>query len=48
MPLSENELPEKYSDYREFMCMNVIRELRKNKQWYDNVCENRMLVLKKR
>ncbi len=48
MPLVENELPEKYSEYREFMCMNIIQELRKDKKWYDNVCENRMLVLKKK
>ena len=48
MPLKETELPEKYSDYKEFMCMNIIYELRKNKKWYYNICENRMLVLKKR
>ena len=48
MPLLEIELPEKYSDYREFMCMNVIKEFRKDKKWHDNVCKNRMLVLKKR
>jgi len=48
MPLLEIELPEKYSDYKEFMCMNIIQELRKDKKWYDAVCENRMLVLKKR
>lgn len=48
MPLMETELPEKYSDYKEFMCMNIISELRKNKKWYYNTCENRMLVLKKR
>ena len=47
MPLTETELPEKYSDYKEFMCMNIIHELRKDKKWYDNVCKNRMLVLKK-
>lgn len=44
MPLLENELPEKYNDYKEFMCMNIIKELRKDKKWYNNVCENRMLV----
>ena len=44
MPLIENELPEKYSDYKEFMCMNVIKELGKDKKWHDNVCKNRMLV----
>jgi len=48
MPLLENELPEKYSAYKEFMCMNIIQELRKDKKWYDTVCENRMLVLKKK
>lgn len=48
MPSVENELPEKYSNYKEFMCMNIISELRKNKKWYENVCENRMLVLKKK
>ncbi len=48
MPLIENELPEKYSDYKEFMCMNVIKELGKDKKWHDNVCKNRMLVLKKK
>ena len=48
MPLLENELPEKYSDYREFMCMNIIKELRKDKKWYNSVCKNRMLVLKKK
>lgn len=46
MPSSENELPEKYSDYKEFICMNTIQELRKNRQWYDGVCKNRMLILK--
>ncbi len=44
MPVVENELPEKYSDYKEFMCMNVIKELGKDKKWHDNVCKNRMLV----
>ncbi len=48
MPLVENELPEEYSDYKEFMCMNIIKELRKDKKWYDSVCNNRMLVLKKK
>lgn len=48
MPLKENELPEKYSDYKEFICMNIIKELRKDKKWYDGVCENRMLVSKKK
>ena len=48
MPLLEIELPEKYSDYKEFMCMNIIKELRKDKKWYDSVCNNRMLVLKKK
>ena len=48
MPLMEIELPEKYSDYKEFMCMNIIKELRKDKKWYDNVCENRMLVKRKK
>jgi hypothetical protein len=48
LPLSENELPEKYGAYREFMCMNIIQELRKDKKWYDTICENRMLVLKKK
>ncbi|TKJ24149.1 MAG: hypothetical protein CEE43_00265 [Promethearchaeota archaeon Loki_b32] len=48
MPLLEIELPEKYSDYKEFMCMNIIKELRKDKKWYDTVCNNRMLVLKKK
>ncbi|KKK63001.1 hypothetical protein LCGC14_2998710 [marine sediment metagenome] len=48
MPILEIELPEKYRDYQEFMCMNIIKELRKDKKWYDNVCKNRMLVLKKR
>ena len=48
MPLMEIELPEKYSDYKEFMCMNIIKELRKDKKWYDSVCNNRMLVLKKK
>jgi hypothetical protein len=47
MPLLEMELPEKYNAYKEFMCMNVINELRKDKKWHDNVCKNRMLVLKK-
>lgn len=47
MPFVENELPEKFSDYREYICMNVIRELRKDKKWHDNVCENRMLVKRK-
>ncbi|MFX1366735.1 MAG: hypothetical protein ACFFCE_19720 [Promethearchaeota archaeon] len=47
MPSVENELPEKYSNYKEFMCMNIVSELRKNKKWYENICENRMLVLKK-
>jgi len=48
MPLVEIELPEKYSDYKEFMCMNIIKELRKDKKWYEAVCTNRMLVLKKK
>ncbi|MBA7666852.1 hypothetical protein ES703_74935 [subsurface metagenome] len=48
MPLLEIELPEKFSDYKEFMCMNIIKELRKDKKWYDSVCNNRMLVLKKK
>ena len=48
MPPLEIELPEKYSDYKEFMCMNIIKELGKDKKWHDNVCKNRMLVLKKR
>jgi len=48
MPSLENELPEKYSDYKEFICMNIIKELRKDKKWYDSVCKNRMLVLRKR
>ena len=47
MPPVEIELPEKYSNYKEFMCRNIIKELRKDKKWYDNVCNNRMLVLKK-
>lgn len=47
MPLVEIKLPEKYDEYREFMCMNVIKELRKDKKWYDNVCKNRMIVKKK-
>ncbi len=48
MPSLENELPEKYSEYKEYICMNIIQELRKDKKWYDSVCNNRMLVLKKR
>ncbi len=48
MPSLENELPEKYSDYKEYICMNIIQELRKDKKWYDTVCNNRMLVVKKR
>ncbi|MFW9880596.1 MAG: hypothetical protein ACFFG0_46600 [Candidatus Thorarchaeota archaeon] len=48
MPLLENELPEKYCDYREFMCMNIIKELHKDKKWHENICKNRMLVLKKK
>ena len=44
MPLLEKELPKNYSDYKEFMCMNIIKELRKDKKWHDNVCKNRMLV----
>jgi hypothetical protein len=44
MPLLENELPEKYSAYKEFMCMNIIQLLGKDKKWHDNVCKNRMLV----
>ena len=48
MPLLENKLPEKYSDYKEFICMNLIKELRKDKKWYDDVCKNHMLVLKKK
>jgi len=48
MPIVEIELPEKYKEYQEFMCMNIIKELRKDKKWYDNVCKNRMLILKKK
>jgi len=48
MPLLENELPEEYNNYKEFMCMNLIKELHKDKKWYDNVCKNRMLVLKRK
>jgi len=48
MPLVENELPEKFSEYREFICMNQIKELRKDKKWHDAVCENRALVLRKK
>ena len=48
MPLLENDLPEKFSDYKEFMCMNIIKELRKDKKWHNSVCNNRMLVIKKR
>ena len=48
MPLVENELPEKFSEYREFMCRNVIQELRKDKKWHDTICTNRMLVLRKK
>jgi len=48
MPILENELPEKYSDYKEFMCMNIIKHLGKDRKWHDNVCKNRMLVLKTR
>ena len=48
MPLVENELPEKFSEYREFMCRNIIKELRKDKKWHDTVCTNRMLVLRKK
>ena len=48
MPLVEIELPEGYSEYKEFVCMNIIKELRKDKKWYDNVCENHILVLKKK
>ena len=48
MPSLEIELPEKYSDYKEYMCMNVIKELHKDKKWYENVCKNRMLILKKK
>jgi len=44
MPLLENELPEKYSAYKEFMCMNIIQLLGKDRKWHDNVCNNRMLV----
>ena len=44
MPLLENELPEKYVAYKEFMCMNIIQLLGKDKKWHDNVCKNRMLV----
>ena len=47
MPAVENELPEKFSEYREFICMNVIKELRKDKKWHDAVCENRTLILRK-
>ena len=48
MPSLEIELPEKYADYMEFECMNIIKELRKDKKWYDGVCKNRMLVLRKK
>ncbi len=48
MSLVENELPEKYLNYKEFMCMNIIKELHKDKKWHDGVCNNRMLVLKKK
>jgi len=48
MPLVEIELPENYSDYKEFVCMNIIQELRKDKKWYENVCEYHILVLKKK
>ncbi|KKK43342.1 hypothetical protein LCGC14_0901160 [marine sediment metagenome] len=48
MPVKENELPEKFSEYQEFICMNIIKELRKDKKWHDAVCENRSLVLRKR
>ena len=48
MPALENELPEKFSDYREFMCMNIIKELRKDRKWYDSVCNNRMLIFKRK
>ncbi|MHA1913066.1 MAG: hypothetical protein ACW986_13360 [Promethearchaeota archaeon] len=47
-PFQEMELPEKYKDYKEFMCMNTIKELRKDKKWYDNICKNRILVLTKK
>jgi len=30
------------------MCMNVIKELGKDKKWHDNVCKNRMLVFIKK
>jgi len=48
MPVVENELPEKFREYREFICMNVIKELRKDKKWHDAVCENRTLILRNR
>jgi hypothetical protein len=44
MPLLEIELPEKYSAHKEFMCMNIIQLLGKDRKWHDNVCKNRMLV----
>jgi hypothetical protein len=44
MPLLENALPEKYSAYKEFMCMNTIQLLGKDRKWHDNVCKNRILV----
>ena len=44
MPLLEIELPEKYSAYKEFMCMNMIQLLGKDRKWHDIVCKNRMLV----
>ena len=48
MPVMEIELPEKYGDCKEFMCMNIIKLLGKDRKWHDNVCKNRMLVLKPR
>ena len=48
VPVVEIELPEEDSDYKEFMCMNIIKELRKDKKWHENVCTNRMIVLNKK
>jgi hypothetical protein len=47
IPSLEVELPEKYNDYREFKCKNIISELGKDKKWHESVCKNRMLVLRK-
>ena len=44
MPLEENELPEKYGAYREYMCVNIIQILGKDKKWHENICKNRMIV----